>query len=88
MIEMSWNLRCVNKSYIVLHVGHIPKVAMKLMTTLALAAPFFLAGCNAAMWGNLAVLGVTVAIFVGTLGLGRTTEGARSQSDASTTAGH
>lgn len=27
--------------------------------------------CNGAMWGNLAVLGVSVGIFMGTLSLGR-----------------
>jgi hypothetical protein len=30
-----------------------------------------LAGCEGAMWGNLAVLIVSVGIFVGTLSLGR-----------------
>lgn len=39
-----------------------------------------MAGCNGAMWGNLAVLAVSVGIFMGTLSLGR-------QSDA-TARGH
>ena len=30
-----------------------------------------LAACNGAMWGNFAVLGVSVGIFMGTLSLGR-----------------
>ncbi len=30
-----------------------------------------LSACNGAMWGNLAVLGVSVGIFMGTLSLGR-----------------
>lgn len=30
--------------------------------------------CNGAMWGNLAVLGVSVGIFMGTLSLGRQTD--------------
>ena len=57
---------------------------MKLLTALSLTAPFLLAGCNAAMWGNLMVLGVTVGIFVGTLGLGRTADAGRSQADGAT----
>lgn len=57
---------------------------MKFTTLLTLSAPFFLTGCNAAMWGNLAVLGVTVGIFVGTLGLGRVADAASSRADAST----
>ncbi|HJL17627.1 MAG TPA: hypothetical protein RMH99_18330 [Sandaracinaceae bacterium LLY-WYZ-13_1] len=40
-----------------------------------------LAGCNGAFWGNLVVLGITVGIFFGTLGLGRS---APSSAEAST----
>ncbi|MCA9580458.1 MAG: hypothetical protein KC416_01610 [Myxococcales bacterium] len=36
-----------------------------------LANVLLLGGCNVAIWGNLAVLGVTVGIFVATLSLGR-----------------
>ena len=36
------------------------------------------AGCNASFWGNLGVLGVTVAIFLGTVFLSRSTETSRS----------
>lgn len=42
-----------------------------------------LTGCNGAFWGNLAVLGVTVGIFFGTLALGRSTAAAGS-AEAST----
>ncbi|MEM6958339.1 MAG: hypothetical protein AAF645_21830 [Myxococcota bacterium] len=57
---------------------------MKLLPIAALTAPLLLAGCNAAMWGNLAVLGITVGIFFGTLGLGRTADSGRSRTDAAT----
>jgi hypothetical protein len=39
----------------------------------ALTLVLILSGCNSALVGNLLVLGVTVAIFFGTLGLGRGT---------------
>jgi hypothetical protein len=35
------------------------------------AAMLFASGCQGAMWGNLAVLLVTVGIFMGTITLGR-----------------
>jgi hypothetical protein len=44
-----------------------------------------LAGCNAAFWGNLVVLGITVGIFFGTLALGRTTA-TTSSAEASSSA--
>jgi hypothetical protein len=47
----------------------------------AVAAPFVLGGCQGPLVGNLVVLAVTVAIFVGTLGLGRTSSSA-SRSDS------
>ena len=31
----------------------------------------FMAGCEGAMWGNLAVLAISLGIFMGTLTLGR-----------------
>jgi hypothetical protein len=37
----------------------------------ALFAAPFLTACQGAMWGNLAILGITVGIFMGTLSLGR-----------------
>ena len=45
-------------------------------TTLALyvvglAVLVFVAGCEGAMWGNLAVLAISLGIFMGTLTLGR-----------------
>lgn len=52
------------------------------------SAPLACAGCNAAFWGNLGVLCVTVAIFLGTVFLSRTNEANRSaatRSSASTT---
>ncbi|MFW6050606.1 MAG: hypothetical protein ACODAU_05500 [Myxococcota bacterium] len=42
---------------------------VRTLVMLLLVAP--LGGCNGAIWGNLAVLAVTVGIFVGTLSLGR-----------------
>ena len=45
-----------------------------------LSAPFLLAGCQGALWGNMAVLCVTVGIFYGTLTLGRTSSANRSTS--------
>jgi hypothetical protein len=46
-----------------------------------------MAGCNAAFWGNLGVLCVTVGIFLGTVFLSRSSEATRSasRSSASTT---
>jgi hypothetical protein len=40
--------------------------------TLALLLGLFvLSGCEGAMWGNLAVLAISLGIFMGTLTLGR-----------------
>lgn len=36
--------------------------------------PLLLAGCQGALYGNMAVLAVTVGIFMGTLSLGRPRE--------------
>lgn len=38
---------------------------------LAALAPIAIAGCSGALMGHVAVLAVTIAIFVGTLSLGR-----------------
>jgi hypothetical protein len=38
---------------------------------LAALAPIAVAGCSGALMGHVAVLAVTIAIFVGTLSLGR-----------------
>ncbi len=43
-----------------------------------------LSGCNAAIWGNMLVLGVTVGIFFGTLALGRTSTPRSGDSATST----
>lgn len=42
-----------------------------LRNTLLLSAPLLSAGCNGVFWGNLGVLCVTVAIFLGTVFLSR-----------------
>ncbi len=47
--------------------------AIRMPLALALAAMPFLGGCNGAIVGNLFVLMVTLGIFFGTLGLGRST---------------
>ena len=39
---------------------------------LAALAPIAIAGCSGALMGHVAVLAVTIGIFVGTLSLGRT----------------
>ena len=44
--------------------------------------PFLLTGCQGALWGNMAVLGITVGVFFGTPSLGRTTEANPSTSTA------
>lgn len=58
----------------------LPKPNLLLTATLAL--PLALAGCNGAFLGNFFVLGVTVAIFFGTLSLGRSSEGSRADRSA------
>ena len=61
-----------------------------LLITVAVA---LCSGCEAALWGNLGVLLVTVGIFMGTLGLGRSTtsqsNGSRGRSpETSTSSSH
>lgn len=51
---------------------------------LALSAAPLLGGCQGAIIGNLVVLGITVGIFFGTLGLGRAQTTA-TRTDASET---
>lgn len=48
--------------------------------------PVLASGCNGVFWGNLGVLSVTVAIFLGTVFLSRnkTPRGTASRSSAST----
>ena len=48
---------------------------------LAALAPIAIAGCSGALMGHVAVLAVTIAIFVGTLSLGRTAAPAASTTD-------
>ena len=45
---------------------------------LAALAPIAIAGCSGALMGHVAVLAVTIAIFVGTLSLGRNTPAAKA----------
>jgi hypothetical protein len=47
----------------------VPVSIVRMLLILAVTLP--LGGCTAALWGNLAVLAVTVGIFIGTLSLGR-----------------
>ena len=48
--------------------------------------PLFCGGCNAAFWGNVGVLGITVGIFLGTVFLTKTTESSSAtRSSASST---
>jgi hypothetical protein len=43
----------------------------RLLATVALGSLPLLSACQGAVWGNLAVLAITVGIFVGTISLGR-----------------
>ena len=45
---------------------------------LAALAPIAIAGCSGAVMGHVAVFAVTIAIFVGTLSLGRSTPTAQT----------
>jgi hypothetical protein len=47
---------------------------------LLFSALFLLTGCNAVLWGNIGVLGVTVGIFLGTVFLSRSSAATRSAS--------
>jgi hypothetical protein len=51
---------------------------LALRNAMLVTAPLLSAGCNAAFWGNLGVLCVTVAIFLGTVFLSRNSESTRS----------
>lgn len=44
---------------------------MRTHTWLLLIATAVLGGCNVAAWGNIVVVAMTVALFCGTLSLGR-----------------
>ena len=48
---------------------------------LAALAPIAIAGCSGALMGHVAVLAVTIAIFVGTLSLGRSQPKQTASSD-------
>jgi len=65
-----------------MHMLKMPKTT----TLTALAAPFLLAGCSGALWGNMVVLAVSAGIFLGTLSLGRSSEATRSAEASSSTA--
>lgn len=49
---------------------------------LAALAPIAIAGCSGAFMGHVAVLAVTIGIFVGTLSLGRHHSSAPASTDA------
>jgi hypothetical protein len=51
-------------------------------------APWLVSGCNGVFWGNLGVLCVTVAIFLGTVFLGRTRSDGRSPTRSSASTSH
>jgi len=53
---------------------------------LAALAPIAVAGCSGAFLGQMAVLSVTIGIFVGTLSLGRHTPRAAAPTGSATTA--
>jgi hypothetical protein len=53
------------------YIGLIRKHDTMQKALLPLAALPFLAGCQGVMWGNVAVLFVTLGIFLGTITLGR-----------------
>lgn len=55
---------------------------LSLSKAATLALPLALGGCNGAFLGNFFVLGVTVAIFFGTLSLGRNAETSRADRSA------
>lgn len=59
------------------------RVRRALATTAIVVLPLMLGGCQAALWGNMIALGLTVGIFFGTLSLGRTADSTRS-AEAST----
>lgn len=48
---------------------------------LAALLPIAIAGCSGALMGHVAVLAVTIGIFVGTLSLGRTTKSPSAAAD-------
>ena len=51
-------------------------------------APWLVTGCNGVFWGNLGVLCVTVAIFLGTVFLGRSRGEGRSPTRSSASTSH
>jgi len=53
---------------------------------LAAIAPIAVAGCSGALLGQLAVLALTIGIFVGTLSLGRHTHAKNDRATAQATA--
>ena len=53
-----------------------------------LAVPLLASGCNTVFWGNLGVLCVTVAIFLGTVFLSRANHGGQSSTRSSASTSH
>lgn len=56
------------------------------VVAVAMMGALLLGGCNGALIGNVVVLGVTIGIFFGTLGLGRAKRSEASRSSEATTA--
>jgi hypothetical protein len=56
---------------------------LALRSGVSLAVSLVASGCNTVIWGNLGVLCVTVAIFLGTVFLSRATRGNQGSSNRS-----
>jgi hypothetical protein len=52
------------------------------------AVPLLITGCNTVFWGNLGVLCVTVAIFLGTVFLSRANRGNQRSTRSSASTSH
>ena len=61
---------------------------MSLLRAGLATGPLLLSGCNGVLWGNLGVLCVTVAIFLGTVFLGRERTQTRNSSRPSASTSH
>jgi hypothetical protein len=53
-----------------MHVKRMTTRSNVMARTLILASALLLSGCNVAAWGNIFVLGLTLALFCATLNLG------------------
>lgn len=59
-----------------------------LRSGLLLLVPVFVTGCNGVFWGNLGVLCVTVAIFLGTVFLTRNSGNRSASRSSASTSNH